>query len=120
MKTTFWQILEKYPPPLIRLMARRKVGTKQVVALTDEEIAIDAKLPLPLVQNIYWAKSWDDIPFGHVRRFVAACNFDPTVAADRNRATAYLHQKGGPRYHYLKASPLWSSLFQPLACHLKK
>ena len=118
MTLSFSQIFDQYPPGLVRLMARRKVGTKQVVALTDEEIAVMAGLPLPTVQEIYWAKDWEDIPFGHVRRFVAGCQFDPTLSADRNRASAYLRQ-GTPTYRYLKRSPLWEPVFKPLARSLK-
>ncbi len=119
MPLSFSQIFEQYPPGLVRLMARRKVGTKQVVALTDEEIAVLSGLPLHTVQEIYWAKDWEHISFGHVRRFVAGCQFDPTLSADRNRASAYLRQKGKPSYRYLKQSPLWDTVFRPLARNLK-
>ena len=119
MQLSFSQIFDKYPPGLIRLMARRKVGTKQVVALTDEEIAIAAGLPLETIQKIYWSKDWEEIPFGQVRKFVAGCNFDPTISVDRNRASAYLRQRGKPTYGYLKKSPLWATVFLPLARHLK-
>jgi len=119
MRNSVWELLDKYPPSLVRLMARRKVGVKQVVAMTDQEIAIRTELPVERIEQIYWEPNWDNISFGEVREFIRACNFDPTLAADRNRANAYIHQKGGPKYLYLKESPLWSSLFFPLICHLK-
>jgi len=120
VKKNFWEQVELYPPALVRLMARRREGGKKaVVALTDEEIAIDSDLPLARVQDIYWMKNWDSIPFGEIRSFIQACRFDPTNAADRNRANAYVHQPGGPKYRYLQTSPLWKSTFKPLICYLK-
>jgi hypothetical protein len=123
MKTKFWQQMENHPPCLVRLMARRKEeerSKKAVVALTDEEIAMKADLPLSLVKAIYWEKNWDDVKFKHMRAFITGCGFDPTSSADRNRAQAYVNQPGGPQYIYLKKSPLWKTVFLPLIKHMKQ
>lgn len=120
MKKTVWSLLEQHPPALVRLMARRKIGTKRVVALLDEEIAVRSGIPTDEVKWIYQQRTWNEVPFGKMQKFIEACEFDPTSSADRNRANAYLHQRGGPRYSYLKQSPAWGSVFYPLILSLKK
>ena len=41
-----WTHLENNPPWFVRLMARRKVRTKVVVAVSDEELAISAGISI--------------------------------------------------------------------------
>lgn len=113
-------MMGKYPPRLVRLMARRKIGFKRVVALSNEELAIRSGLPPGDIKRISQELSWDKVTFGEAKRFIEACSFDPTSSADRNRVSAYIRQDGGPRFRYLRESPLWDSYFKPLMAGLKR
>ena len=112
-----WRILEKFPPVLVRLLAKKSVATKHVRAVSDEEIAVNAQLPLNVVKHISKQTTWDSIPIGDAERFCAGCGFDPFNCYDRNRAMAY--NRTSPRYTYLKVSPYWSNTFKPLIAILR-
>jgi hypothetical protein len=111
-KRTPWGILSEYPPPLVRLLAREKIGSKHVRALSDQEVAIKGEFPLARVLEISRTSSWDTIPVGEIMRFCFGCNFDPFDWQDRNRMRAY--SRKGAKFSYLKSSPHWKTSFLPL------
>jgi len=115
-----WKLIDDYPPPLIRCLARQRLRGKRIRAVSDEEIAIRADLPVYRVQEIYKSPSWDPVPVGEMRKFCHGCDFDPENRDDRNRATAYKNQKGGAKFTYLKESAWWDSVFRPLLTILAK
>ncbi len=118
MSKSAWKILSKNPPALIRLMARRRVKTKTVRAVSLQEIAIASGLPLARVQIIAQSLNWDGISIPEAERFIAGCNFDPLDPADRNRQTSYERsckkRTKSSHFAYLKKSPLWQTEFLPL------
>jgi hypothetical protein len=113
VKTT-WALIDKFPPYLVRCLARRKVGTKQIQAVSDEDIAILSGIPLIRVIEIYTSRTWGGTSVDDMRKFCSACDFDPEDSVDRNRLSAYKNQRGGPKFTYLKKSPWWGSVFRPL------
>lgn len=106
-----WKILEENPPGGVRLMARRRLGTKRIRAISDEEIAIGSGLPVDRVRAIYNLRSWDGVPVGEMRAFCTACGFDPFNGPDRNRRNTYVRTA---TWAYLKRSPWWDTTFLPL------
>jgi hypothetical protein len=94
-----WRILEKFPPVLVRLLAKKAVATKHVRAVSDEEIAIKGGLSLDKVRHISKQTLWDIIPIGDAERFCIGCGFDPFNCYDRNRAMAY--NRTSASYTYL-------------------
>lgn len=120
--TTPWDYFTKFPPWFVRLLARRKVRTKCVVAMGDEEIAIAAGMSVDRVRAIYNQRSWANVPLNEIRAFFAACQFDPFECTHRNRAYAYLAAVKSGRcsgYSYLKKSPWWKTTFEPLILKMK-
>lgn len=109
-----WKYLEKYPPPAVRILARRRNG--RIVALSDQEIAIEADLPLHRVVELARSRNWDDIPFGEIKKFCSGCGFDPFSSIDRNRAMALerYYQTTERRWQYLKSSGHWEDTYLPL------
>ena len=119
IKRSPWSILEKYPPVLVRLLARTWTdgangGSSHgaVRALSDEEVAIDSGLPIDAVREISKLTSWGTVPMGAVRLFCIGCHFDPFNYWDRNRTSAYT--RTNPKFTYLKKSPHWVGVFRPL------
>lgn len=113
-----WKHLSKFSPSLVRLMARRKVsGKSKVEAISNQEIAITADIPIDRVIEISMAFDWNLIPIGEAQSFCLACQFDPFSAADRNRASAYL--RSGASFSYLKNHPHWNTFFKPLIKHVQ-
>lgn len=111
-KRTPWGILNQYPPPLVRLLAREKTGSKHIRALTDQEVAIKGEFALARILEISRTPKWDTIPVGEIMRFCIACNFDPFNWQDRNRMRAYTRK--GAKFSYLRSSPHWKTSFVPL------
>lgn len=111
-----WKVLTDNPPGGVRLMARRRLKTKTIRAVSDEEISIASGIPLARVQAIYHLKSWDGVPLGELREFCRACSFDPFSGADRNRRNTYVKTA---KWAYLKKSPWWDTTFEPLIRRMK-
>ena len=107
-----WKWFDKYPPPLVRCLARRKLSGSHVVAMSDEEVALRADIPVTRIKEISTKTRWNDIPIEEAKSFCDACNFDIFNSADRNRAGAYLRK--GAKFQYLKVSPHWKTTFLPL------
>ena len=113
-----WENLEKFSPSLVRLLARRQVGKSKakIEAITNQEVAISADMPVDRVIEISMLTTWDEVSVGETRRFCKACGFDPFSSADRNRASAYL--RAGASFKYLKKHPHWETFFKPLIQHV--
>ena len=107
-----WKVLKRFPPVLVRLLAKEPVARKHVRALSNQEVAIRAEMPLQRVAEISSKTSWDDVPIGEAERFCRGCGFDPFNCYDRNRAMAY--NRTNARFTYLRVSPYWAKTFKPL------
>lgn len=115
-----WRHLHDNPPAMVRLMARRRITGKQVVALTLREIAIASGMPLARVTEISFRDSWSGIGIDEAEKFCAACQFDPTRYADRNRKDAYNRAcKRHRPFKYLMVSPVWETELKPLISRLR-
>jgi hypothetical protein len=112
-----WTYLDNHPPAVVRLMARRRMRGKTVKAVSIQEVAIAANLPLERAQKIARLLSWDNVTLSEARSFCTGCGFDPFSAADRNRKSAYL--RSCKTFGYLRRSPFWESEFQPLIESIK-
>tara|TARA_Y100000004_G_scaffold74375_1_gene83539 strand:- start:277 stop:639 length:363 start_codon:yes stop_codon:yes gene_type:complete len=114
-----WKNLKKFSPSLVRLLARRSVDNSKskVEAISNQEIAVLAQMPVDRVIEISMTSEWDNITVGEVQSFCKACCFDPFNSADRNRASAYL--KSGATFAYLKKHPHWNTFFKPLIHHVQ-
>ena len=75
-----WRTLEKFPPVLVRLLARRPIATKHVRAVSDEEIAISAGLPLSKVKHISKQAQWSAMPIGDARDSVSVVDLTHLIA----------------------------------------
>jgi hypothetical protein len=118
-----WEHLEKNPPWFVRIMARRKVRAKVVVALSDEELAIASGIPVARLKAIYNQRNWGSVTLREIQAFCQACGFDPFSCADRNRVYAYraaIKEGRCEGFAYLKKSPWWTSTFQPLILRMKE
>lgn len=114
----FWNALAAFPPILVRISARRRVGGNNCCALSSQEIAIVADIPLDRVREISEQPIWDHITIGEAERFCKACNFDPTNPADLKRQREYARScQTNPNrvpFLYLRRSPWWTTEFKPL------
>ena len=111
-KKSPWEILEYYPPALVRLLARKQFAPKHVRAMSDQEVAVVAELPVAEVRRISRLTDWSDVTIAKVKCFCLGCNFDPFDCYDRNRARAYTRSSG--KFSYLKQSGHWEDTFLPI------
>ena len=109
--SNFYKLCDKYPPILVRLLARNKNGR----AMTNAEIARAAEWTELQVMNIASQTSWEHIHLADVRAFTRACGLDFTSRGDTNRAGCYLRRKNGrPPFKYLTKDPHWQTCYLPL------
>ena len=69
---TFYEVAERFPPFLVRLLARVKRGRP----LTTDEIAGRAGFSLIFTQRLSEETSWAGVELNVLRRFTQACGFD--------------------------------------------
>lgn len=112
----FWEKLDRYPPVLVRLLARTAGGE----AMTDAQIAYLSELSIAEIRRLSFLTSWDDVKVDHVRRFMRGCNIDLTDRDDVRNANRYL--KRG-RFEYLRRHENWPEfqrMLEILSGHLSK
>lgn len=106
----FHQLCRRYPPVLVRLLARRNGR-----ALTTAQIAGAAGLRLHAAEAAFSESSWDHLPLATVRNLTRACALDFTRRTEVNRAECYLRKNGGkPAFKYLVQSGEWQTYYLPL------
>ncbi len=113
--SSLWRHLDAYPPIRVRLLAKQPGSRAQWIP--DDELAISADIPLTRIRTISKMTDWSEVTFGEMKAFCAACRFDPTLAADRNRILDYEYQclkrKSQP-FQWLRRSPRYQSECVPL------
>lgn len=101
---TFWDKAERFPPVLVRLLARHRHGPP----LTDHEISKATGLPPVQVQCISHCTSWHGIDLPTMRSFLMGCGVDFENVDQLERVDSYLRSKPAPTWKYLRLSPNWA------------
>lgn len=104
---TIWAKLDKFPPVLIRLLAR-----KGGEAMTDAEISSAATLPIGTVKRLSYTKQWDDVPIEEAMRFMKACGCDIDDRETFRNLNRYLKN---PRFEHLRRHKQWPQFQELLA-----
>ena len=106
MKCNVWIYLKRYPPIACRLMAR--TGGRHPRVLTDDEIAKSSGLDRVMVEHLSWQTAWDTVPVALCKKFMCACNMDPTRFDQMRRANQYVSAKRLlAKVRYLRRSGEW-------------
>ena len=85
--SSFWLRAMRYPPCLVRLLARHPHGDP----LSDGEIAQRSGLSRYQVGVIASSVSWDEITLGDMRRFLNGCGIDFCDAYCMKKVSVYLN-----------------------------
>lgn len=105
---TFWDKCEKYPPALIRMLARWPRGDLK----TDEEIADGSGLDKRMVNLISHQLDWTGIDVIIMRAFMVGCGIDFEDRAKMKQVGEYW--KRNPKLLHLKRDPEWRTRWDPL------
>ena len=108
-KLSFWEKLDRFPPIVCRLLARRKQASGGIVAMTASEIASRGGMTVCEVNSLSWLTSWEGVPMRQVRQFSLACGVDFCDRANMREHSAYV--KRCASFKYLKKSPEWDSVY---------
>lgn len=115
-RPTIWQTLNRYPPILVRLLARKSHGRP----LSGMEIAESSGLSPAAVEAISQTLTWDEITMSQFHSFLIGCKIDLFNPAHRKRIEVYLRgkkingQRQAPNFRYLRKDPLWPTYYHPL------
>jgi hypothetical protein len=104
--------LERFPPIVIRLLARRRLGTR-TVPLTVAQIAAQSGLSVGEINALSRLTSWAEVTVDSMAAFTrgCGCNLDDRDWLRKN--TAYMAGvRSAPRY--LRQSSDWETVFQPM------
>lgn len=111
-----WPHLAAYPPIKVRLLAQ-VAGGRYHRAITNAEIAISGGFSLQRVEELSRMFDWESVTINELKRFCAACRFDPLLAAHRHRVADYeakcLKRQSKP-FQWLSRSPSYPTEFLPL------
>lgn len=94
-KQSIWWKLDRFPPVLVRLLAKNQDGT----AATDHQLAEYQGLDLADVRWLSLLTSWDEVPVGKLRAFVTACGVDFANREQMRNANRYLNSS--PKFTHL-------------------
>lgn len=115
MRLTLQSKLDRFRPVLCRLLARRlQARPRLLIALTDEELAERASLPISEIKRLSWSLTWQGVPVDAMLAFMLACGVDLDDRRSLERNWKLLRSGCGS---YLRASPQWQTLFVPLVRH---
>ena len=114
---TFWDLSRQFPPVLCRLLAKEPGRGGRATA--SAVIALRTGLPLPQVEALSRATSWDGVTVDVMRVFLQACHCDFCSPKDTQRVCQYLYawnssKNRGPCWTYLRQSGQWKTYYEPL------
>lgn len=101
-----WLKLERFPPVLVRLLARTpSEDTSYPRAMTDEEIAVRGNLSVSSVAALSRLTTWDDVTVRQFKAFTLACGVDFADRDVMRRLTRYISKT--PSFGYLRRDEEW-------------
>src|SRR5688572_19186637 len=100
--------LERFPPILLRLLARERRGRP----LTVNEIAARAGLPVSEVVEMSHLLSWHHVTMAKFLGFCDGCRIDLLDRSCVRRIEDYLRK--GPKFKYLRTNQEWKSVYKPM------
>lgn len=112
----FWATLDRYPPILLRLLAKAS-HSKPLSSLDISELS---GLSPVRVDALSQTLSWDDVPLSEFKAFQIGCKIDLNNPNQLRRVQTYTNGKmcyghrRPPSFLYLRAHPEWKSYYLPL------
>lgn len=93
---SIWVKLDRFPPLLIRLLARERGGS----LMSDEAIIrrSGGRISRAHLAMLTHATTWDDVPVGLMKAFVLACNADFANPTRMKSLTRYISHYAGFRF----------------------
>jgi hypothetical protein len=119
---TFYELSDIYCPLVVRLLARQRNGPP----LSTLEIATRSGLTPHQVEALSWSTNWRGVDLDTMRRFLTGCGVNFCSRKDMKRVTEYIRvqvklaKMNRSNYRYLRRSPDWKSLYEPMFLRLQK
>ena len=116
MNNNLYRNAERFPPKLVRLLAR-----KDGKAMTLQQIAAEAGLNIVQVTNTFEHPTWDEVTLSRLKRITRACRVDFTSRSEMNRIETYLRSKNHkPSFKYLAKTPEFKTYYLPMLIDWRK
>lgn len=115
-KPTVWQLFDRFPPILLRLLARHPRGKP----LTTLEISNLSGLSPIEVEALSQTTNSGDVTISKYRSFQTGCKISFSHPAQLQRIMVYLRgkiingQRVPPNYAYLRKHPAWKTYYEPM------
>ena len=108
--SNIWGKFHRYPPVLVRLLARHPNGE----AMSDTEIVSEG-LTLADVKRLSYLPSWDDVPVVLLYRFVTRCGVD---FANPDRMKVLNRYLKNARFEHLRRHKMWPEFRSMLSVYV--
>lgn len=115
-RLNFWEKADRFPPAICRLLAKHSRSTP----LSTEQLSRKTGLSPVQLLTISHQLDWRGVDLPTMKKFLDACGVDFENARQIKRITVYLKGRTcrghffPPRFDYLRKSPEWKPLFEPL------
>lgn len=110
---TMQERLERFPPVVCRILARKRRPAGGISALSDAEVSAGSGLSVTEVSKIARLSTWDHVPVLTLFAFVKGCGLDLDSRDCLRTQTAYMKRlRSLPKY--LLRHPDWETTFKPL------
>lgn len=110
---SIWSKLDRFPPALVRLLAKHSNGT----AMTDANLVFDSGLRLADVKRLSFLTSWDDVPVRDMECFVKACGVDFANREQMRNANRYITKD--PKFSHLRRDKNFPAFKEMLLVYLQ-
>lgn len=113
---SFWMHSNRFPPILVRLLARHQHGAP----LSETEIAEASGLQPWQVSALSMNTTWAGVDLPTMQKFLKGCRMDFCDSAQMKRAYAYsryqvkLGRMNRTTFRHLRRSKAWFSLYHPM------
>lgn len=111
--STFWQKTRRFPPALVRILARHPRGK----LLADDLIARRSGLTINEVRLLGGAMEWQ-VTVLAMERFLQACEIDFENRSQMQRICAYLRKS--PKWLHLRNDPEWKTRWMPIVIRISQ
>jgi hypothetical protein len=110
---SIWSKLDRFPPILVRLLAKHSNGT----AMTDAQITENSGLWLSDVKRLSFLTTWNEVAVWDMQAFVKACGVDFANREQMRNANRYITKD--PKFSHLRRDKNFPAFKEMLLVYLQ-
>lgn len=115
-----FQKLNRFPPCLLRLLARNADGeAKPLDEIIREMTLLSGRPMVSVAHTLSYTTSWDEVTVGNMQLWLAATGCDLEDRATYRRLSRYMNPDRDTKFSHLRRSDEWPELKRILTVYLE-